>query len=473
MLDPKEWKKYRPWSLMMTLGYNAFWSEGAVKPPIFQTSTFAFPSAEAGEEFFKIAYGQKKESRRHPPGLIYSRLNNPVLEILEDRLAIWEGAEGSAAFASGMAAISTLSLALLEPGDTVIYTVPVYGGTDFLFTNILPRFNFKMVPVDAGNRFCDRIREKGIKSARMIFVETPANPNIKLTDLGEVRRMCDTLSRKGRPCYMVVDNTFLGPVFQRPMRHGADLSVYSATKFIGGHSDLIAGAVLGSHDLLQQIKAYRTILGTMAPPFASWLMLRSLETLKIRMEQQAQSARLLADWLLLQPLVKKVFYPGLLQPGDPQYEIYQRQCTGYGSLIAFEVKGGKKAAFKILNSVKLARLAVSLGGTETLIEHPMTMTHSDVDRRVQKQVGITPGLIRISVGLESVHDLIADLSQAMKAAMEEGKEPSSPGSRAPSRTKMKKPKAAARAKGGGGMKVRKKRVVQAPKTGGTAGEIEG
>lgn len=451
MLDPKEWKNYRPWSLMMSLGYNAFWSEGAVKPPIFQTSTFAFRSAEDGEEFFKIAYGLKKESRKHPPGLIYSRLNNPVMEILEDRLAVWESAEGSAAFASGMAAISTLCLALLEPGDTVVYSVPVYGGTDFLFTNILPKFNFKMIPVDAGNRFCERIQEKKIKHARMIFVETPANPNIRLTDLGEVRRMCDALSGKDRPCYMVVDNTFLGPVFQRPIRHGADLSVYSATKFIGGHSDLIAGAVLGSRELLHQIKAYRTILGTMAPPFASWLMLRSIETLKIRMEQQAQSARLLADWLVLQPLVKKVYYPGLLQPGDPQYEIYQRQCTGYGSLIAFEVRGGKKTAFKILNAVKLAKLAVSLGGTETLIEHPMTMTHSDVDRRVQRQVGITPGLIRISVGLESVHDLIADLAQAMRAAMEDDRAaaPHAPPAKAA-------PKAKPAAKGKPAAKRRKK-----------------
>ena len=415
MPDSKDWKKFKPWSLMMSHGYNAFWSEGAVKPPIFQPSTFAFPSAEDGEEFFKIAYGMKKSTKKHPQGLIYSRLNNPVLEILEERLSIWEGAEESAAFASGMAAISTVCLSLLMPGDTLVYSVPVYGGTDFLFNNILPRFKIKAIPIDAGSRFCERIRKEGIRKAQMLFVETPANPNMKLTDLSAARKMADRLSKKDRPCHFVVDNTFLGPVFQTPLKLGADLSIYSATKFIGGHSDLIAGAILGRKELVSQVKAYRTILGTMAPPFASWLMLRSLETLKIRMEQQARSSLLLAGWLSDQPMVKKVYFPGLLRQGDIQHDIYKKQCTGTGSLIAFEVKGGKKAAFKILNSVKLAKLAVSLGGTETLIEHPMTMTHSDVDSHILKQVGITPGLIRISVGVESVDDLIRDIDQAMKS----------------------------------------------------------
>jgi methionine-gamma-lyase len=280
-----------------------------------------------------------------------------------------------------------------------------------------------MIPIDAGNRFCQRIREAGIRHADMIFVETPANPNIKLTDLGEVWEMANKMSKKDRPCYMVVDNTFLGPVFQKPLKLGADLSVYSATKFIGGHSDLIAGAVLGRKDLLYQIKAYRTILGTMASPFASWLMLRSLETLKLRMEMQSESAFTLATWLKKQPLVKKVYYPGLLKANDPQHKIFKRQCSGFGSLIAFEVRGRKRTAFKILNSVKLAELAVSLGGTETLIEHPMTMTHSDVNRKTQRQVGITPGLIRISVGVEDTEDLIRDLSQAMKKATSNGEAP--------------------------------------------------
>lgn len=414
MLDPKDAKNFKPWSLMMSHGYNAFWSEGAVKPPIFQTSTFAFPSAEHGEDFFKIAYGLRKSTKKHPPGLIYSRVNNPLLEILEDRLGVWEQAKDSAAFASGMAAISTLCLALLKPGDTLVYSVPVYGGTDYLFNNILPKYKIKAIPINGGSRFCDRIREKKIKRADMLFVETPANPNIRLTDLAAARDLANKLSRKDRPCHFVVDNTFLGPVFQKPLQFDADFSVYSATKFIGGHSDLIAGAVLGrDKELMAQVKAYRTIMGTMAPPFASWLMLRSLETLKIRMESQAQSAELLADWLSKQPIVKSVLYPGLMQSDKAQYDIFLKQCTGSGSLIAFEVKGGKKAAFQILNKVKLARLAVSLGGTETLIEHPMTMTHSDVDKKTQKLVGITPGLIRISVGVESTDDLIRDLKQAM------------------------------------------------------------
>ena len=417
MVDSKDWKKFKPWSLMMSYGYNAFWSEGSVKPPIYQTSTFAFPSAEHGEEFFKIAYGIKKSTKKNPPGLIYSRVNNPVLEILEDRLGIWEDAEDCAAFASGMAAISTTCMALLKPGDTLVYSVPVYGGTDYLFNHILPKFNIRAIPINSGNQFAERVREAKIKKADMLFLETPANPTIRLTDLHEARELADSLSGKDRPCRLVVDNTFLGPVFQTPLKLGADLSVYSATKFIGGHSDLIAGAVMGEAELLTQIKAFRTIMGTMAPSFGSWLMLRSLETLKVRMEQQAQSSQLLAYWLKKQELVKKVYFPGLLKKGDPQYEIYSRQCSGPGSLIAFEVKGGKKAAFQVLNAVKLAKLAVSLGGTETLIEHPQTMTHSDVDRKTQKWVGITPGLIRISVGVESVQDLITDLERAFDVAV--------------------------------------------------------
>ncbi len=408
-------KKYSPETLMMGFGYEPWWSEGSVKPPLFLTSTFLFKTAEDGEEFFKIAYGQKKPGKK-ALGLIYSRLNNPELEILEERLRVWEKAEAAAAFASGMAAISTAVFSICRPGDQLVYTIPVYGGTDFLFENILPEFDIEAIPIEAGEDFPKKLREmkKKLKRLKMIFIETPANPTIIMTDIQEAVKLKEEFSGKDREVILAVDNTFLGPVFQQPVMLGADISIYSATKFIGGHSDLIAGAIVGRKDLIDAIKGYRTILGSMCTPFVAWMLMRSLETLKVRMEKQAENAYKIAMWLKEQPKVKKVLYPALIKKGHPQEEICKKQCKGFGSLIAFEVKGGKKGAFKILNNVKLCRLAVSLGGTETLIEHPKTMTHSDVSKEIQKRAGITDGLIRISVGLENADDIIRDLEQAMK-----------------------------------------------------------
>jgi len=413
--DEKTAKKLSPETLMMGAGYNPWWSEGSVKTPLFLTSTLLFKSAEDGEEFFAVAHGLKEQGPK-PPGLIYSRMNNPELQILEERLKIWEKAEDAAAFASGMAAISTLFLALCKPGDEVVYTVPVYGGTDFLFNHIAGEFGIKTYHIPAGKDFPDKLLEmkKELKNLRLVFVETPANPTIEMTDVAEVAKVCKKLSTKDREVVLAVDNTFLGPVFQQVIPLGADLSVYSATKFIGGHSDLIAGAVLGRKDLLKSIKMYRTFLGSMAQPFVCWLLLRSLETLKIRMEASAKSAQVIAEWLSKHPKVKRIYYPGMMENAENQEEICNKQCKGRGSLIAFEVKGGKKAAFKVLNGVKLCKLAVSLGGTETLIEHPKTMTHSDVDPVIMEQIGITDGLIRISIGLENPDDLIEDLKQALK-----------------------------------------------------------
>jgi methionine-gamma-lyase len=215
---------------------------------------------------------------------------------------------------------------------------------------------------------------------------------------------------------VVVDNTFLGPVFQRPASLGADLVIYSATKFIGGHSDLVAGIASGPARLIDPINVYRTILGTMAQPFTGWLLLRSLETVSVRMRRQAKSARKLAELLAAHPAVTAVHYPGLLPEGDPQRAIYERQCTGPGSLIAFEVAGGQEAAFRVLDAFEIPRLAVSLGGTESLVEHPMTMTHADVSAEENERFGVTPGLIRMSVGLEHLSDLKRDLLHALGAA---------------------------------------------------------
>lgn len=409
---------------MMGLGYVPEWSEGAIKPPIFLTSTFVFRSAEEGEAYFRQAYGLEPTPGGQPMGLIYSRLNNPVLEILEDRLKVWERGEAAASFASGMAAISTTILALCAPGDVVVYSIPVYGGTDFFFNHILPVYGIRAIPVMAGEGFADRVRELGLEHVRVLYVETPANPTTLMTDIAAAAALKPALSRPAAPgaaavaagqTILVVDNTFLGPLWQNALACGADLSVYSATKFIGGHSDLLAGAVVGRQDLVTHVKTFRTILGTMAEPFTAWLMLRSLETLKIRMEAQAANAEKLARFLAAHPAVGKVLYPGLLPPGSAQHALAARQCSGPGSLMAFEVGDGqdKQAAFRVLNRFRLAHLAVSLGGTETLVEHPAAMTHADVAEEVKQRCGITAGMIRVSCGIERIDDLIADFARAL------------------------------------------------------------
>ena len=417
-----------PESMMMGYGYNPEWSEGSIKPPLFLTSTFVFKSAEEGEAYFRQAYGLDPVDPERPMGLIYSRLNNPVLEILEDRLAVWEGADLALSFASGMAAISTSILALCRPGDQIVYTIPVYGGTDYFFNHIAPIYGIEAIPVVAGDDVLEQVRELDLPRLRIIYVETPANPTNWMTDIEECARLKRELARTpsqddlddpNRVCpgevILMVDNTFMGPVWQQPVKLGADVSLYSATKFLGGHSDLIAGVAMGREDVLGRIQVFRTILGTMTEPFTAWLMLRSLETLKIRMEAQAQRAETLARFLAEHPAVGKVIYPGLLVEGTRQSEIWKKQCSGAGSLIAFEMKDpqDKASAFRVLNRLEIAHLAVSLGGTETLIEHPSAMTHSDVSAEDQARSGITPGLIRVSCGIENVEDLIADLKKAL------------------------------------------------------------
>lgn len=423
----KEKKKHigdhevRPESLMMSFGYEPEWSEGAAKPPIFQTSTFVFESAEEGKAFFEVAYGLREKGPSEQMGLIYSRLNNPSLEILEDRLTLWDEAEATAAFESGMAAISTTMLSLLRPDDVVAFSEPIYGGTEYLFHHTLPEFGIETVsfPATEGIDGLNRVLDEGEgrrERLRVIYIETPANPTNALVDIeacGQVARAC---GRDDRPALVAVDNTFLGPLFQHPLKNGADLVLYSLTKYVGGHSDLIAGACLGSAELIAQVKVTRTILGTMAGPWTCWLLLRSLETLKLRMTSQMKNARYVADYLLAHPKVEKVHYLGHLEEGDPQYEIFKKQCDGPGAMISFEVHGGEAEAFRVLNALKLIKLAVSLGGTESLAEHPGTMTHSDVPPEDQVGMGIMPSLIRVSVGIEHPEDLIADLAQALEHA---------------------------------------------------------
>lgn len=411
-------RELSPESLMMCYGYRPEWSEGAVKAPIFATSTFVFETAEAGKEFFACAYCLKEPEPGEDQGLIYSRLNNPSLEILEDRLTLWDGAEAAAVFESGMAAISTSALTYLRPGDLVVFSEPSYGGTEYLFHEILPQFNiqvecFRSAEGAAGIR---KILEEGNNKdrLRMIYVETPSNPTNDLVDIEACAKIAREFTTQDRRVILAVDNTYLGPVFQHPLKHGADLVIYSLTKYVGGHSDLIAGAVLGSKEDVDGVKGTRTFFGNIPGAFTGFLLMRSLETLKIRMVEATKNAKKVADFLTTHPKVARVSYLGLLKEGDKDFEIYKRHCIDAGSMIAFEVLGGEAEAFRFLNGLKLIKLAVSLGGTESLAEHPGCMTHSDIPVEDQQKIGITPAMVRISVGLEDPDDLIADVDQALE-----------------------------------------------------------
>ena len=410
----------RPESLMMGYGYRPEWSEGSIKCPIFQTSTFVFKNAEEGKAFFELAYGLREEGPAETPGLIYSRLNNPDLEVLEDRLTLWDGAEAAAVHTSGMAAIATAVLTFLRPGDVLIHSDPLYGGTEYLFCHVLPEFGIDVFGFPAGREARAEL-EKLVSDKQvadrlgMIFIETPANPTNGLVDISHCAEVARRCAKDGRKPVLAVDNTFLGPLFQHPLEFGADLVVYSATKFIGGHSDLIAGAVLGSEEMIKRVLQTRTFLGTASEPWTGWLILRSLETLKLRMTSQMKNARYVADFLADHPKVERVHYLGHIQEDDPQYEVYRRQCVAPGAMVAFEVHGGEAEAFRFLNALELVHLAVSLGGTESLAQHPATMTHADVPAADQPRMGITPALIRLSIGVEHYEDLIADLDQALSA----------------------------------------------------------
>jgi methionine-gamma-lyase len=409
----------RPETLMMGYGYDPRLSEGAVKPPIFQTSTFVFESAEDGKSFFELAYGLRERRPAEEPGLIYSRINNPDLEVLEDRLCLWDDAEAGLVFSSGMAAISTTLLTFLRPGDVLVYSEPIYGGTEFFAQKILPQFGVQQVGFLAGEqdapvRAVERARELG--RVGVILVETPANPTNGLVDIRQCADLAAMLEREtGHRPLVVVDNTFLGPLWQRPLKHGADLVLYSLTKYVGGHSDLIAGATLGSEKLVGSVRGMRTILGTMADPWTGWLLMRSLETLAVRWRRQVQTAHAVANFLNHHPKVRRVHYLGFLKETDPQHAVYRAQCESAGATFSFEVRGGEEAAFRFLNALRLVKLAVSLGGTESLAQHPGTMTHSDIPKEKQALIGITPGMVRLSVGLEHPDDLIADLWQALDA----------------------------------------------------------
>ncbi|WP_457091673.1 cystathionine gamma-synthase family protein [Microvirga sp. P5_D2] len=410
--------KLKPETLMLGYGYDPTLSEGAVKPPVFLTSTFVFNSAEHGKEFFDYVAGRREPPKGEAAGLVYSRFNHPNSEIVEDRLAIYEEAEAGLLFSSGMAAISTTILAFAKPGDVILHSQPLYGGTETLIAKTLANLGIGAVG------FGDGVDEAGMRAAAkeaqakgrvsVIMIETPSNPLNTLVDVAFMKTLADEIgAAQGHRPVIVCDNTMLGPVFQKPLQDGADISVYSLTKYVGGHSDLIAGAALGSKEMIKTIRLLRSAIGTQLDPHSCWMLGRSLETLALRMQAANRNGEIVAKFLHDHPSVTKVHHLAYLPEGSNARKVYESQCDAPGSTFSFDVKGGEAEAFKVLNALQVFKLAVSLGGTESLISHPASTTHSGVPKATRDRLGVSDATIRVSIGIEHPDDLVADLSQAL------------------------------------------------------------
>jgi methionine-gamma-lyase len=365
--------------------------------------------------------GRQATPSNGPPGLIYSRFNHPNSEIVEDRLAVYEGGETALVFSSGMSAIATTILAYARPGDCILHSQPLYGGTETLFARTLSPFGI------ASEGFVNGLDEREMTAAMarasargrisVIMIETPSNPLNTLVDFTLIRALADRLEKsQGTRPLIVCDNTLLGPVYQKPLAHGIDISVYSLTKYVGGHSDLIAGAAIGSKRVLNPVRALRSAIGTQLDPHSCWMLGRSLETLALRMTRATQNATIVADFLRNHPLVERVHTLFWLPEGTPARKVFDAQCSGGGSTFSIEVRGGQEAAFRLLNALQIFKLAVSLGGTESLASHPASTTHSGIPPETRARIGVSEGLIRFSIGIEHPDDLIADLSQAFPIA---------------------------------------------------------
>ena len=408
----------KPATLMMGHGYDPMLSEGSLKPPIFLTSTFVFPNAAAGKRHFEGVTGKRPGGAE---GLVYSRFNGPNQEILEDRLGVWEDAEDALTFSSGMSAIATLFLSMVRPGDTIVHSGPLYAATETLIARVLGRFGIHWLdfPAGATQEEIEAILGKAASGrVALIYLESPANPTNALVDVEAVvaaRKAVFGDAAEQPP--IAIDNSFLGPLWHKPLAHGADLVVYSLTKYAGGHSDLVAGGVLGRKSLIDVIRAMRNTIGTITDPNTAWMLLRSLETLELRMTRAGENAAKVCAFLRDHPKVERVGYLGFLEdePGqERQADIYRRHCSGAGSTFSLFLKGGEKESFAFLDALRIAKLAVSLGGTETLASHPAAMTHLSVPDARKRALGITDNLVRISIGVEDADDLIADFAQALE-----------------------------------------------------------
>ena len=412
-------KGLRPETLAVAFGYDPEMGMGSVKPPIFMTSTFVYPSAQHAKDVHEAYFdgtGPLVGETNH----IYSRLGHPGLDFLEKRLAAIDGAEEAVAYSSGMAAHSSIALAYVRPGDSVLHGRPIYGGVDMLYNSIMPQFGSHVAAYTDGTdendvrKAADEAMAKG--PLKLIIAETPANPTAAVVDLDLMGRIADEVGAKqGHRPLVVVDNTLLGPFAQRPIEHGVDLCMTSLTKYCGGHSDLLAGGISGRKELIDHLRMQRTTWGNHLDPYTSWLVLRSLESVAVRTERAMQNARGVAEFLRDHPKVAGVTYLGFLEPGTRRRAVYDRQCKAAGSTFSFHLHGGEAEAFRMLDQLKLLKVAVSLGGSETLICHSASTTHYAVPPAQRLAGGITDGTIRLSVGLEHVDDLIGDLRQALEA----------------------------------------------------------
>lgn len=410
-------RQMKPSTLMMGYGYDPALSEGSLKPPIFLTSTFAFENAAAGKRHFEGITGKREGGAE---GLVYSRFNGPNQEILEDRLAIWDGAEDALTFSSGMTAICILMLAYCNQGDVIVHSGPLYAASEGFVAKVLSKFGITYVDFPAGAtreeldaliaKAKDKASAQGGKVA-MIYLESPGNPTNALVDVEAVKAARDAaLDREQTP--IAIDNTFLGPLWQRPLENGADIVCYSLTKYVGGHSDLVAGSVAGAKKWMDPVRALRNTMGGIADPNTAWMLLRSLETVELRMQRAGENAARVCEFLRGHPKVEGLGYLGFIE--DPrQKDIYDRHCSGAGSTFSVFIKGGEAECFRFLDALKVAKLAVSLGGTETLASHPASMTHLSVPDERKAALGITDNLVRISIGIEDADDLIADFEQAL------------------------------------------------------------
>jgi len=413
-------RKLEPETLMLGFGFDPTLSEGAVKTPIFLTSTFAYATCDEGKLLFDYMSGRETTPEGQTAGLIYTRFNNPNLQIVEERLAVLEGADACAVFSSGMAAIFTALMATTEPGQVVMTSRPLYGGTETLFDTLMARIGvrrvsfFDGVDPDVVGAAADEAQSHGHVAA--IYVETPANPTNSVVDLDLMAAVAAQIGeRQGARPVVIVDNTLLGPLYQSPLAHGSDLVVYSLTKYVGGHSDLIGGSVAGKGPLMKKVRSLRNLIGNQLDVHSCWMLTRSLETLRLRMDKAFSNAEEVAGWLRGQPQVERVDYLGFAAEGSREAEVIARQCKAHGATFSFTVRGGREAAFRVLDNLEVFKLAVSLGGTESLACHPGSTTHSGVSANERAILKIDEGLIRVSVGIESPRDLIADLARGLAA----------------------------------------------------------
>ncbi len=403
----------RPRTAVLTRGFDPSLSFGSARPAVFRSSTYVFPSPEAAEHAFAIATGKIQLAEGERADLIYSRFSHPNAEIFEDQIVPLEpGAADAAVFNSGMAAIMTACFAFMRPGGFMVYTTPLYGGTTGLIHNFVEPFGVRGIPVASGNT---RAIEEAIRDTPdccIVYMETPANPTLIMTD---IERVAEAVGRHPSRPVLMVDNTFLGPTFQHPLLLGADITLYSATKYLSGFSDMVAGVALARDAAaIQKIRAKRGMFGNILPPDECWMLDSRLPTVALRMNRQSKNAQRIAEALHGHRLLSRVIYPTLFT--DPeQKRIFEKQCAFPGGIFSLEFRGGKEAAFEFLRHVRLARNAVSLGGVETLTCHPKTTTHSGMSAAELAESGVTDGLVRVSVGIEDWRDLLADFEQALAA----------------------------------------------------------